>query len=66
MICGKNETTVVVVGAAFITSALPIRPAWIHPERGRDECCPYHHHGHHGRFIFLSRIPLRELICHQH
>jgi hypothetical protein len=21
--------------------AVPIIPAWIHPERGRDECCPY-------------------------
>src|SRR3989442_11049464 len=29
------------VGAAFITPALPLRPAWILPEHGRDECCPY-------------------------
>ncbi len=62
MICGKNQATV--VGTAFITSASPLLPAWILCERGRDECCPYH--DQHGRFVFLSRIPLRELICHQH
>src|SRR5438128_1425466 len=29
------------VGAAFITPASGLHPAWISPERGRDECCPY-------------------------
>src|SRR5690348_3703823 len=39
-----ESTVVIVVGAAFITPAVPILPAWILCERGRDECCPYHHH----------------------
>src|SRR5579884_2154191 len=30
------------VGAAFIMPASLILPTWLHPERGRDECCPYH------------------------
>jgi hypothetical protein len=31
------------VGTAFIASVFKIDPRWANPERGRDECGPYHH-----------------------